>query len=312
MRVRSGPVTGLALGLLALALASAASASIEDQLSVYSRANATGYLEPLVEVAGTDLNLGLFGSADIPPDGWYFKLEFRGMGTWFKDEDRTFRATTEEGFSPETTVDAPTVVGPGEAVEVDDGEGGTKFYFPGGFDLNSLALAVPQIRFGSFRGTEVIVRGIAGVVGDNELGDISLFGAGVRHSISQYLDPDFPANIAAGFMYSSFKAGKNEAGNDMFKVSAWTLGVEGSKIWKKGGAAVEPYVGLSLDSYSGDVEYRSEASDSPSIVDVNYDATYMFRVSVGVLAYVHYVGAQAEFNLGKRNSIAFSLGFGKY
>jgi len=308
MSVRHGPIVGLALGLLVLA--TAASASIEDQLSVYGEANAKGYLEPLVEAGGADLNLGLFESAYIPTDGWYVKLEFRGMGTWFKNDEKTFSATTEDGFSPETTTEAPTVVGPGDAVEV-GGDGGTKFFFPGGFDLGSFALATPQIRFGAVKGTEGLVRFVTAVLGDNELGDLQLWGVGVRHSISQYLDPDLGYNIAAGFMYSSFKAGKNKSGNDMFDVTAWTIGAEGSKIWRKGGAAVEPYVGLSLDSYSGNVEYQSEVG-TPSEVSVKYDASYGFRASLGLLASVQYVAGQIEYNLGSRSSITFSLGFGKY
>jgi len=308
MSVRHGPIVGLVLGLLVLA--TAVSASIEDQLSVYGDENAKGYLEPLVAAAGTDLNLGLFESAHIPVDGWYVKLEIRGMGTWFKDDERTFAATTEDGFSPETTTEAPTVVGPGDAVEVGS-PGGAKFFFPGGFDLNSLALGTPQIRFGAAKGTEGLIRFAAGQIGDNELGDLQLWGIGVRHSISQYLDPGLGYNIAAGFMYSSFKAGKNEAGSDMFDISAWTLGAQGSKIWRNGAAAVEPYVGLSLDSYSGSVEYQSEAG-TPSVVDVKYDASYGFRASLGVLASVKFVAGQIEYNLGSRKSITFSLGFGKY
>ena len=109
MSVRHGPIAGLALGLLLLA--TAASASVEDQLSVYGEENAKGYLEPLVEAGGADLNLGLFESAYIPTDDWYVKLEFRGMGTWFKDDEKTFTATTEDGFSPETTAEVSTVVG---------------------------------------------------------------------------------------------------------------------------------------------------------------------------------------------------------
>jgi len=308
MSVRYGPVTGLVLGLLVLA--TAASASIEDQLSVYGEANAKGYLEPLVEAGGAALNLGLFESAYIPTDGWYVKLEFRGMGTWFKDDEKTFSATTEDGFSPETTAEAPTVVGPGDAVEV-EGDAETRFFFPGGFDLGSFALATPQIRFGTVKGTEGLVRFVTAVLGDNELGDVQLWGFGVRHSISQYLDPDLGYNIAAGFMYSSFKAGENENGSDMFDVTAWTICAQGSKIWRKGGAAVEPYVGLSLDSYSGNAEYKSEAGTT-SMVDVNYDASYAFRASLGMLASVQFVSGQIEYNLGSRSSIMFSLGFGKY
>jgi hypothetical protein len=201
-------------------------------------------------------------------------------------------------------------VGPGGAVEV-EGDAETKFFFPGGFDLGSFALATPQIRFGAFKGTEGLVRFVTAVLGDNELGDLQLWGFGVRHSISQYLDPDLGYNIAAGFMYSSFKAGENEGGNDMFNVTAWTIGAQGSKIWRKGGAAVEPYIGLSLDSYSGDVEYQSEAG-TPGLVDVTYDASYGFRASLGLLASAQFVAGQIEYNLGSRNSITFSLGFGMY
>jgi hypothetical protein len=293
-----------------LLLATAASASVEDQISVYGEANARGYLEPLVEAGGADLNLGLFESAYIPTDDWYVKLEFRGMGTWFKDDEKTFAATTEDGFSPEMTAEASTVVGPGGAVEV-QGDGDATFIFPGGFDLGSFALATPQIRFGQFRGTEGLVRFVAAVVGDNEVGDLQLWGVGVRHSISQYLDPDLGYNIAAGFMYSSFKAGENKSGDDMFDVTAWTIGAEGSRTWRKGGAAIEPYVGLSLDSHSGTVEYQSEVG-APSEVKVKYDASYAFRASLGLLASVQFVAGQLEYNLGSRSSITFSLGFGKY
>jgi hypothetical protein len=311
MRVPYGPVRGLACALVVVTLASAVSAgSIEDQISVYSEKNAMGYLEPLVEVSGTDLNMGMFDSALIPPQKLYFRFELVMMGTWFADDDETFKATTEEGFTPEATADASTVVGPGEAFEV-EGDAGSIFIFPGGFDLSSLTLGTPQIRFGGFKGTEVLLRGVGGVIGDNELGDISLMGFGVRHSISQYF-PNATWNAAGGFMWTRLKAGKNKAGNDMFKTTAWTLGAEGSKIYTKGPATFEPYLGLSLDYESSEVQYESEASDNGTLTDLNFDASYAVRLSVGLLLHFKYVAGKAEFNLGKRRGVVFALGFGQY
>ena len=109
---------------------------------------------------GADLNSGLFRSAHIPDEGIDVSVEFQMIGVLFADEDGTFSATTPDGFSPEQTADASTVVGPGEAVIV-DGDASTQYAFPGGLDLNSFVIAVPQVRIGSFRGTEALIRYIA-------------------------------------------------------------------------------------------------------------------------------------------------------
>jgi hypothetical protein len=119
--------------LLALPIILAASvvvAGLEDQLAVYSGDNAEGYLEPLAEAIGTNLNNGLFQSSFISLTGFNAGFELRGMAVWFSDDDETFRAKTEGGFNPPSSADAPTVVGPGESVTV-TGEGGTTYMFPG-------------------------------------------------------------------------------------------------------------------------------------------------------------------------------------
>jgi hypothetical protein len=291
-------------------LASAASAaSIEDQISVYTEENAKGYLDPLVQVAGTDLNMGLFGGTYIPQQQIYFRFEIIAMGTWFEDADRTFRATTEEGFSPQKTADASTVVGPGTSTVV-DGDEGSQFIFPGGFNLGSLTLGTLQLRFGGFKGTEIMARGAGAVIGDNELGDIQLYGFGVRHSISQYF-PNATWNASGGFMWTQLKAGKNTAGNDMFKTSAWTLGAEGSRIYATGPATWEPYVGVALNYQSSEVQYLSEAAGD-TLLDVKFDAKYSFRGFIGVLLHFKYVGFKGEFDLGSRPGLMFGLTLGQH
>ncbi|MEE9271610.1 MAG: hypothetical protein V3V49_15280 [Candidatus Krumholzibacteria bacterium] len=54
---------GSGLALLVLVLACPAGAQIGNQLSAYTGPNAIGFLQPLVDAFGADLNSGLYHSA---------------------------------------------------------------------------------------------------------------------------------------------------------------------------------------------------------------------------------------------------------
>ena len=205
MVARTRSLAALGCVVLVLIASIPASAQIGDAISACTGDNAEGYLEPLARAIGANLNSALFHSAHVPEGGLHVSLELGMMAVLFSDDDETFSATTEMGFSPETTVEASTVVGPTGSIIV-DGDGGTAFAFPGGFDLASFALAAPQLRIGSFKGTEALIRYMVFDTGDVEIGDVDLQGYGLRHSISQYF-PGLPVDIAAGIMYQRFKLG---------------------------------------------------------------------------------------------------------
>lgn len=297
-RIRSLAVLGCALTVLAAALT--ASAQIEDQISAYTGVNAEGYLGPLAQAVGADLNSGLFHSAYIPEDGFHVSLETGLMAVLFSDDDATFMATTELGFSPETTVEAPTVVGPGDAVVV-EGDLGTAFAFPGGFDLTSFALAAPQIRVGSVRGTEALFRYIAVDAGDVEVGNVSLFGVGLRHSVSQYMTEP-PVDIAAGFMYQSFKLG-----DELIDATAFTFGVQASRRFPSGFAVIEPYAGLSYDYFQMDVSYDDQ-DENP--IALEFDADSGIHLTLGLHAQAAVLSLYGEYNLASQSGFAFGMGFG--
>ncbi|MDH5628055.1 MAG: hypothetical protein OEY69_07150, partial [Candidatus Krumholzibacteria bacterium] len=85
--------------------------AVQNQISVYTGANAQGYLQPLVNAFGAALNSTYSYSAYIPPSSFHISLEVPVMGVFFEDSDRTFTATTEQGFLPQSEVTtAPTVV----------------------------------------------------------------------------------------------------------------------------------------------------------------------------------------------------------
>jgi hypothetical protein len=295
----------LACAPLVLCTATPASAQLEDQLSAYTGVNATGYMKPLVDAFGADLNDGLFHSAHIPAVGLHVSVEMRLMSVHFADEDRTFQGTTEGGFTPQQTVTAPTVIGSGDAVTV-SGTSGTSFSFPGGFDLSSFAFAAPQVRVGSVMGTEAIVRYFAIDTGDSELGDLSLFGFGARHSVSQYLGPVFPVDLAVGFFYQSFKLGENDRGGDLVSSDALSFGVQGSKSF----GVLEPYGGISYDSHKMKVEYDSDASGTPESIDLEFETDRTLHLTVGLAANFSFVSAHGDFNIADKSSYSVGLAFG--
>lgn len=300
-------VTGLGSVLLVLLFAIPAAAQIEDQLSAYTGDNATGYLQPLADAFGADLNGGLFYSGKVPQSGPHFKLEVRYMSVQFGDDDRTFNSTTEGSFSPSQSAQAPTIVG-GEAVEV-EGDSGTVYLFPGGFQLDAFALAVPQLRIGAWRGTEALVRYFAMDTGDVELGKINLFGIGVRHDLSQYM-PSVPVDIAGGFFWQTFSIGENDAGDDLISTNALSIGVQASRGIPLVGGAIgfEPYAGLSFDKFSMDVAY--EEINTGTNIDLNFDSDNTMRLTLGLAAKLYFLNVHGEYNVAGQNSVSLGAAVG--
>jgi len=294
----------LAGGILLMLAAAPAVAQIEDQLSAYTGDNATGYMQPLADALGASLNDGAFASAHIPRSAFRAGLEVRLMGVYFGDDDRTFRAGTEGGFLPETTANAPTIVGDGDAVVV-DGDGGAQFAFPGGLDLNSFALVVPQLRVGGIMGTEALLRWASFEAGDSELGKIDLLGIGLRHSISQYLPaPKF--DLAAGFLWQRFNIGENSNGDDLISTNAFSIGAQASKRFGKVISA-EPFVGLSMDTFSMDLQYEQDNED---LIDVEFEKTTNMHLTLGLGLNLKVLNLSAAYSIAGNNSFNLGMSLG--
>jgi hypothetical protein len=292
MRFQIG-LTVVLLTAAALLIAVPAGAQIADQLSAYTGANAEGYLQPLANAFGADLNSNWYHSAHIDVDGFHWSLEFPVMGVIFSDDAATFEATTQDGFTPEQTVDAPTVIGDGGSITV-DGDANSQFTFPGGFDLNSFGMTVPQLRLGNYMGTEAVIRYFAIDMGDVEIGNLGLYGFGMRHSISQYMEPGFPVDLAAGFMWQKFTLG-----DDFIDANAFTIGVQASRNY----GWVEPYGGLSYDMFSMDVSYTSDDED----VQISLDSESSVHLTLGVSVGIKPVMANFEYNIASTTSFGFGL-----
>lgn len=299
MRKKTGRTGWLLLLLAGLLTPTLAGAQIETNLDSYTGQNAKGYLMPLKDGIGSDLNDGVFRAARIPKSGFNINVELKTMIVQFDDSDRTFTATTEEGFFPTTHAEAPTVIGSTEAVTV-VGQGGAQATLPGGFDIGSLALAVPQITIGSLAGTQAVFRYVAFNTGDTDIGDLSLFGFGLRHSISQYFN-DLPVDLAAGGMYQSF-----QLGDDLIDSNGFTLGVQASKQY----SVLEPYAGVSYDSFSMSVDYETSTTDPPTRLDVDFGSSSTMRLTAGLGINLSLFHLQGEVNIAEQTSYLLGLSVG--
>jgi hypothetical protein len=295
-------VSALLLALLASVLPfTPASAQLEENLSSFSDDTAEGYLKPLAEAFGQNLNTGFFTSAYIPPRGFSVRLSVYGMSVLFDDEDDMFLATTGGDFSPEQEVETSTVVGPGESTSV-SGDGGTTFVFPGGFDLRSFTLAVPQLTIGSFAGTEAMIRWIGVDTGDAELGDIDLFGLGLRHSVSQHMGAP-PVDLAVYAFWQSFKVGDD----DLVDATTFSFGVQGSKRF----GILEPFASLGLDSFDMSSTYTTNAGAADEeTITVDFENQTSIHAVLGAGLHLGIVHLHVAGELAQRPGFSGGIGFG--
>lgn len=308
-RTRGAFMVLVLLASLAVPIAASADTDVQNQISVYTGDNAVGYLQPLANALGAALNSGFGYSAYIPKTSFHLSLEVPVMGLYFEDADGVFAATPESGFTPASgasSFDVPTVVGPGEAVVV-AGSGGSQFAFPGGFDLNSFGLAVPQLRISSIAGTEGVVRWVAVETGDNDLGKVDMFGIGGRHSISQYMGEAPALDLAVGVMYQDLDLGENDFGSPFVDTSALLIQVQGSKRFPVGFATFEPYGSMGWEKLDVDVEY-ADASDEPVLVTMEGDNAFRFTIGAGL----NFVAGQvwADYSFSDISNFSFGLALG--
>jgi len=285
--------------LVCMALAGPANAQVDDRLEAYTGRNATGYMAPLVDGFRSNLNSGLFHSARIP-SGFSISLEFNVAVTLFSEASRTFLATTEGGFEPETTVKAPTVVGDPDAVYV-TGDSALVFAFPGGFDVDHMYLSCPQLRVGSWKGSEVVGRLILYDTGSTEVGRLGVWGVGVRHSVSQYFTQLAPVDVALAAMWQHAEL-HNDDDQDVLDSELATLAVHSGMAL----GSMYPYAGLSISWYSMAIRYRFDDIDVEP-VELDFSSNADLQLTLGVSYRIGFVAAYGEYNVASEHSVAAGL-----
>lgn len=279
----------LILAILAMSSSAITAQDIEDYLGSYSDENAYGYLEPLSEIFGADMNSGWFRDAHVNHMKFQLYIGFVTTSGLVKSNQQTFEANSAYGGS----VEVPTIFGPTESVRI-NGPNGLAENYPGGFDLGILPLAVPQASIGGLWGTEVAFRYFAVDIGE-DVGKMDLFGWGIRHSVSQYFK-DLPIDIAIAYYCQSFELGSYiEAGMKLVMAQVdYTKGI------------LDFYGGLGYEMNTMDIEYIPDEEENVPVIH-SYDKN-PFRFTAGINLNLGVFKLHGDYNLS--SSSVFSLGMG--
>lgn len=270
---------------------------LEDYVSKYTSDNGAKFMQPLADAFGANLNSGFYQSARLRVSGLHIYLGVETMVAIIANSQKTFMAKTEAPFTPPQTVAAPTIFGSSAGAAI-TGSGGTVFNFPGGLDLDKLPLAVPQLRVGSFRGTEASLRFVEAKIDDN-IGRVKLFGFGVRHSISQYLK-NSPVDITVGFFIQKFKVG------DLVDARSQYYGLQSS--YTRG--VLTFYGGFGLEAANLDMAYQYDSITGTQQIAFDLQATNSVRLTTGLALQLAVVHLHLDYNLATQNVVTGGLGFG--
>lgn len=266
---------------------------IEDFIDRYLGNDAEAYLRPLADAAGSDFNSGWYRSARIDRKGFRLYFGLVAQSAPVADKNKTFTATTPDYFNPQSTAEVSTILGSPRSTQI-EGANGTSYTFPGGAGVSSLPFAIPQLTIGNLFGTDFTFRFFAIDVG-GDVGDVNVFGWGVRHSISQYL-PDFPVHLAAGYFSTNFDLGDNlEANASLISLQAsYRTGV------------LEIYGGPGYEMVDMDFSYVPGGEEQETTISVSGENS--IRMTVGAALNLGAFVLNADFNLARQSS--FSAGIG--
>ncbi len=281
--------------LLLVICAHRADAQLDNLLAKYGGTNSEGFIQPLADAFSANLNSGLFQDGNVPLDGFHIRVGAVLMGAPVSDSRKTFTAKTDGFFSPEQTVQAPTVFGSSQSVAV-NGAGGTTYVFPGGFNVKMLTIAAPQITVGSFYGTEALFRFFQVKLGSS-FGTLKLFGVGFRHNLTQHLKlKKVPLDFAAGIYYQHFELGS------LLSANAFLL--SGQASWRTGVLTV--YGGPGFELSKMNIEYTRGTEQ----VSTSAKAANVLRFTLGSALNLAFFRLYAEYNLSSQSTFAAGFGLG--
>lgn len=270
---------------------------IEDRFSYLLEEDVKAYAQPLATAAGVAFNSGTFYTAHVP-QFFGFALSFRGMLVMVPDEDLTFNPSLPEGYQSEKGT--ATIFGDkGTAYAGRDGY----IVYPPGINESNLPMVFPQVAV-SFLGNEVMLRYLPKIdIGET---DLSLFGIGLKHSISQYI-PLSPVDLAVQFLYNTFTM------TDVVDVKNTAFNVQVSKTF----GLFTAYGGLQYESTNFDLEYTYVNHNSSDVfsefdgetINVELDGENSVRATIGGSIKLALLVINAGYSLGKHSVLSSGVTF---
>ena len=270
---------------------------IDTAVEQLNEQNAKSYVQPLITALGNVLNAGWYRSATIPRAGLHFYVGLVGMANFVLDKDRTFWAIPPPPFLP-TPVKTATALGD-EGTEIRTKREHLKF--PDGLNTTKVfPMIAPQVEIGAILGTVISARYFTAESEDGYVPEFSLWGLGVRHSLSQYFFL-CPFNLTASVFYQQFKM------EDILLVKTISFGIQASKSF----ALLDVYGGVLLENSHADVNYFYVYRGSSCPISFSLKGRDKHKITAGVaFKLAGLILLNADYSLGTRNVATLGIGLG--
>lgn len=282
--------------------------SLEDKLANLAEEGGKDYLRPLVTAFGTDLNSGwLFSAKATKP--LRFGITLSGIASFVPGEDKSFfmenpNTTIYEGVQTETA----TIFGekggffaPKPELEstVDT------LWLPDGVDFDIAPIITPQIFIGLPKGFELSARGLPPIKIDDDIGDLSFWGIGLKHEITTWM-PLLPIDISLQGAYQSLKVGDVVTAHTTFLNAAVSKKLLSFTF----------YGGVGLESTTANVEYKytyyevDEGGATPveKQIEFDLDGENEFRFFAGMRYHFLVFDLCADYSYGNYSALRLGLG----
>lgn len=296
---------------------------------------ADGYLQPVSDAFGANLNAGLFRTADVGQGGSipglpvtvYLGVSVSGVPT--ASLPKTFTPPASETLPSGVRIDftgndPPTAFGdtqtPSDAsLTVTDPDGNQLDRFaapPGLADLPIAPLVVPQLGIGSVAGTDLQIRYFPTSTlsaSGGSYGRVGLFGVAVRHDLDQWSPRDLPLEIAVQGAWNRFVLANETPADgvqDLVRASGWALNLQASRAVPV--VPVVVYGGLQYERFQVeyDYSYNPPGANLPDPIGVTVEQTASNRVRAlaGVSIDLALVRLNVDYALSQHNVLTAGLG----
>jgi hypothetical protein len=272
-------------------------AQVDDRFSFLGESEIKNFGRPLVTSFGMGMNSCSYYTAYIPKT-FGISVGIRAMMILIPDDQRTFTPNLPNGYFS-TNGNEQTATFFGESGGIYAGPQGLITY-PSGINESAVPLLFPQATV-SFMGTELLLRYVPLKIEDQ---NITLFGVGVRHSISQYI-PLIPLDLAVQILYNRFTIG------DIVKSTNWAFNAEASKSF----GLFTAYGGLQYETSNVTFNYEIKSdpfSGDPEIVkggkvSAEVDGDNKVRMTLGGALSFGLLVLNADYNIGSQSVVTTGL-----
>jgi len=295
---------------------------------------------PSAKIMGLDLEFTIvFMGSFFPDDSKHFvetgqfrfnqdqaKSLVQGQGFTSAVEDSLIGLITSQYFNMEisgatiigSSTDSIQILFPGKTFEVE----GQTYTVPSktvvlpvaGFgdlsDVNILPFFAPQFSIGTIFGTQATFRFIPSIEINKDLGKFKYFGFGIQHNPGIWFANPLPVNVAASFFTQTLEIGS------LFKTTTRSFGINASKSFGAGPIKITPYAGFMLKKATMTVtyDYVVTTPDNPTgeVKHISFDleGENKSRITIGAALRLLMLNINADYNIGKYNSITAGISFG--